>query len=157
MRWTDIVTDLKLVSDPGGDRIVVAGHSYNGSKTAFAALSLHANNGSLDTSFGNAGKASLEFSGHHAFARSLAVQADGKLVLAGYVDNDNDKDFAVARLNTDGSPDTSINSVGYYVYDFAQGDDQANSVTIQPDGRIVVSGTAFTEHGDDFAIVRLNP
>src|SRR5205807_1340610 len=63
-------------------------------------------------------------------------------------------DFAVARYNPDGSLDASFGTGGLVTTDFASGSDFASAVTLQPDGKIVVAGTAYTGTGSDFAVAR---
>ena len=82
-------------------------------------------------------------------AGAVLVQPDGKLVLAGY----GGTDFAVARLNPDGTSDTSFDG-GMSVADFG-GFDSANAAALQPDGKIVVAG--HTDVNLDIAIARLHP
>jgi uncharacterized delta-60 repeat protein len=79
---------------------------------------------------------------------AVAVQSDGKIVVAGHIFND---DFAVVRFNSDGSPDSSFDSNGLVTTDFGASD-QAYAVAIQSDGKIVVAGTS----GTDFALARYN-
>ena len=74
-------------------------------------------------------------------ARAVAIQADGRIVVAGYVDFGSDKDFIVARFHPDLSLDTSFNGTGYITQNFDTHDD-AYGVAIQTDGKIVVVGYA---------------
>src|SRR5206468_3303346 len=68
-------------------------------------------------------------------------------------------DFAIARLNSDGTLDNTFNGNGLLTIDFAGFADQANAVTIQGDGAIVIAGSAHPiSSGDsDFAFVRVLP
>ena len=87
----------------------------------------------------------------------VAIQADGKIVLAGGVGNQR---FWAARLNRDGTPDTGFGSGGAVTVDLGPHPDQATSVAIQPDGRIVLAGAAQNGDSDfdyDAALVRLDP
>ncbi|MCI0552868.1 MAG: DUF5050 domain-containing protein, partial [Anaerolineae bacterium] len=77
---------------------------------------------------------------------SLAIQADGRIVVAG----ETSSDFALARYNADGSPDAGFGSNGLVTTDFAASGDVAHSLAIQADGRIVVVG----ESDEDFALAR---
>jgi uncharacterized delta-60 repeat protein len=83
-------------------------------------------------------------------AYSVAIQSDGKLVVAGK----NDSDFAIARYNTDGSLDTSFSGDGKQTTDFG-GSDYIQSIAIQSDGKIVAVGAKFYA-GFDFAMARYN-
>jgi uncharacterized delta-60 repeat protein len=117
-------------------------------------------NGSLDTSFGNGGIVTTTFpQGSYAF--DLALQSDGKLIAAGtvFVDFDpgdmSDTDFALARYNPDGSLDTTFGNSGTVTTDFLGHEDDAFSVLIQPDGKIVAVGSANDPATFyDFAAVR---
>ncbi|MBK6884946.1 MAG: hypothetical protein IPH05_18875 [Flavobacteriales bacterium] len=72
-------------------------------------------------------------SGHEDFGQSVAIQPDGKIVVAGSADNGTDDEFAVARYNTDGTLDNSFSADGKVTTAFGTGDDYGCSVAIQPD------------------------
>ncbi len=150
------------------DRIVVAGRAWNGTDYDFALARYNAS-GSLDTNFGSAGTGKITtpfYSGEHDWALALALDADDKIVVAGYADNGTDVDFALARYNSDGTPDTSFNFSpscapgaicnGKLVTDFSGGGDQASALAIDGNGKIVVAGYADNGVSDDFALVRYN-
>ena len=112
--------------------------------------------GDLDTDFGIAGKVTTVI-GSASDATSMAIQSDGKIVVAGNSYNVSDSDFALARFNTDGSLDTSFGTDGKLTTFFnASYDDYATSVKIQSDGKIVVIGETYNAAGSDFAIARFN-
>ncbi len=91
-----------------------------------------------------------------------AVQPDEKLVAAGYVWNGLDHDFLVARFNRDGTLDQTFGIGGYSKTDFSavqegSGDELARSLAIQPDGKIVLSGSFFGfTVGGALPVARLN-
>ncbi len=117
-------------------------------------------NGSLDNSFGNGGIVTTIFpEGSYAF--DVALQPDGKIVVAGtvFVDFDpgemSDTDFALARYNPDGTPDTTFGSGGQVMTDFVGMEDDAFSILIQPDGKLVAVGSANDPATNyDFAAAR---
>ena len=90
-------------------------------------------------------------------ALAVALQADGKIVVAGYSFNGVDEDFTVIRYNADLSLDTSFGGTGIVVTPIGVGNDRARAVAIQPDGKIVAAGFAFNGVDDDFAVARYNP
>src|SRR5262245_11249622 len=92
----------------------------------------------LDPTFGNAGRGPTDFGG---FAGDAAVALDttGRISAAGHRDHD---DFAVARYLPDGAPDPSFDGDGKLTSDFAGPFEEASSVAIQRDGKIVVAGYA---------------
>ena len=103
--------------------------------------------GKLDTSFGDRGKVITNLSGTD-WAEAVALQDDGKIVVVGNGGND----FAVARYFANGKPDTSFGSNGTTRVNFA-GVDTARDVVIQPDGKLLVVGSANNER--DLGLVRL--
>lgn len=77
----------------------------------FALARLNAN-GSFDTSFDGDGKVIVDFGNIHSDLFAIKIQTDGKIVAAGTAENINSTDFAVARLNTNGSLDTGFSGDG---------------------------------------------
>ncbi|HEV8623968.1 MAG TPA: Ig-like domain-containing protein [Acidimicrobiia bacterium] len=154
--------DGKLTTDFGGyegasavaiqsdGKIVVAGYT-SGASDDFA-IARYNSNGSLDTGFSGDGKATTDFGGYEG-ASAVAIQPDDKIVVAGHTSGASD-DFAVARYNTNGSPDSSFDGDGKLTTDFG-GYEGASAVAIQSDGKIVVAG--YTSAGvEDFAVARYN-
>lgn len=124
---------------------------------AFTALPrAHAAPGDLDTTFGTGGQVTTTFGTSVQHAKAIAVQSDGKLVVAGYAQIGSNVDFAVVRYNLNGSLDSTFNGSGKVTTDIAGGSDQGYGVVIQTDGKIIVAGTGATGGGYDFAVVRYN-
>ena len=103
-------------------------------------------NGSPDPTFDGDGTATIAFPS--VLAAGAALQGDGRIVVAG----SSAGDFAVARLNADGSPDTTFGAAGKATVDFGAAT-FAHGMALQANGRIVVVGQRTA--GDDFAIARL--
>jgi len=138
-------------------KIVVAGNASNGSNHDFA-LVRYNSNGSLDTSFDTDGIALTDFgfdSGDGAEA--MALQSDGKIILAGssFNRNTNDSDFALARYNSDGSLDTTFDTDGKVTTDFGISV-LGNAITLQSDGKIVMAGSGNNGIDGDFVLARYN-
>jgi uncharacterized delta-60 repeat protein len=133
---------------------VVAGYSDNGSNDDFA-LVRYNTNGTLDTSFDSDGKVTTDI-GSGDIAQSVAIQTDGKIVAAGYSNNGSNVDFTLVRYNTDGTLDTTFDSDGKVTTAIGSGTDQARSVAIQSDGKIVAAGFTGEMGGEDVALVRYN-
>jgi len=107
--------------------------------------------GDPDTSFSYDGRVTTDFGGGAPdIGYAVAIQADGKIVVAGYSEVDVTRDFALARYNPDGSLDTSFSYNGIVTTDFG-GLDYGNAVALQTDGKIVVAGRSG---GYDFALAR---
>ncbi|RKT06111.1 putative repeat protein (TIGR01451 family)/uncharacterized delta-60 repeat protein [Streptomyces sp. 3211.6] len=123
------------------------------------ALARYNPDGSLDPTFNgdgdNDGKIQTDLRGGDDVADAVAVQPDGKLVVAGYsADPDVTGSFTVARFNPDGSLDTSFDGDGFTFTDFGTtGPQEAFGIAIQPGGAIVAAG----ESGTDVALARYNP
>lgn len=136
-------------------KIVVVGTSTNESNRWVISVTRYNTDGSLDITFGGDGVVDVAVSTENTLGFSVALQSDGKIVVAGYSINVSDYDFAVVRYNTDGSPDTSFGDDGFVIVDTGGG--YGKSITIQPDGKIVVAGETFTSSGPDFCVIRLVP
>lgn len=119
-------------------KIVVAGHSYSGSKYDVAVVR-YDSAGTLDTSFNGSGKVTTTVGTEMDAGQSVAIQSDGKIVVAGYSNTSSKSSFAILRYNSDGSLETTFNSSGKFTTDIGTGEDVANSVAIQSDGKIVVA------------------
>ncbi|HVF30417.1 MAG TPA: FG-GAP-like repeat-containing protein [Pyrinomonadaceae bacterium] len=114
--------------------------------------------GDLDPSFGSGGKV-YNLPTNFMPAEDVAIQSDGKLVLAGStLGPDNTQDFAVVRLNANGSPDTGFGTGGLVGIPFDTNfNEMGVAVVIQTDGKIVVAGNVqLGTSGWDFGIARLN-
>ncbi|HVK12342.1 MAG TPA: hypothetical protein VM597_26550, partial [Gemmataceae bacterium] len=135
-----------------GANIVVVGSIVSAASSNFGIARLTAD-GSLDNSFSFDGKQSVTF-GSADYATSVVIQGDGRIVVGGYTDFLGDNDFAVARLEADGSFDDTFNGIGKAAADFP-GEQQAFALALQPDGRIVMAGSTNIFAGDlDLAVVR---
>lgn len=142
--------DALKISIQYDNKIVVSGVSNGDFSIARYNL-----NGSLDTSFSDDGILTTDVSNNSSDGVGSAVlQANGKIVAAGWCNND----FAIVRYNTDGSFDTTFSDDGILTTDIINNSiDAGESVVLQPDGKIVVLGTVFRDADKaDFAIVRYN-
>ena len=175
-----VVIDLSnsVQNDPGGElltsmvllpngKILAAGTGEpNRHTTATDFLIARFNSdGSLDTTFGNGGKVTTDFNGTIDFATSIALQPDGRFVVAGIANgwlqdtlepalkiNSNVSsthsptfsDFAVARYNPDGSLDQSFGTGGKGTTDIFGSLDAATKVLIMPNGNILALGYTQT-------------
>ena len=139
-------------------KIVVAGSSANGvnanGNIADVALLRYTTTGALDTTFDTDGILTTPFGVGDDYADALGIQTDGKIVIAGSSDNGSSFDFALARYNTNGALDTTFGTAGKVITDFTANFDQANALTIQTGGKIVVAGYSDNGSNYDFALVR---
>lgn len=143
---------IALQSD---EKIVVAGRSTNAGVTQFLVARFTANPSvALDPSFGGGnGYVLTSFNGIDDEARGVAIQADGKIVAAGFTTTLTDTEFAMARYLPDGTLDPSFGVGGKVTTPFS-GPSGANAIAIQPDGKQVLAGFATIDGGNDFAVAR---
>jgi uncharacterized delta-60 repeat protein len=146
----DMVNTMVIQTD---GKIVVAGVA-NG-KFALARYNL---SGSLDNTFGSSGKVTTAIgTSLNDWVYGIALQTNGKIVVAGSSDNGSNLDFAVARYNTNGSLDNTFSSDGKVTTAIGTDDDVASSVAIQSDGKIVVAGYSYdASFNYKFTVVRYN-
>lgn len=140
--WDDWGHAVAIQPDDG--KIIVAGEGGRNLDDKNIAIVRYDENGNLDLSFSDDGIVTTPV-GDSSTARSVALQADDKIVVAGYYD-DGDNYFVVARYTVTGTLDLEFNGTGL-VTGTIQG--AAYGVAIQPDGRIVVVGS-----GDGFVVAR---
>ncbi len=106
---------------------------------------------SLDTSFGNNGSAAVTFGQYFDWMNDLAVQADGKIVVAGYTNTQAGFnvacDFTIARFNADGTLDTTFDLDGKIVKSIGSNYERAHAVRALPNGKILIIGKAGQTDG----------
>jgi uncharacterized delta-60 repeat protein len=155
----------------GDGKILVAGTVVRTGTGADFLLVRFNTGGSLDTSFGQTtqfpnltGSVSTDF-GAQEQANAIALQSDGKIVVAGVTQFGVDSAFAVDRYNANGVIDNTFGGIGRVVTNFVGSDhggssgDAAFGVAVQGDGKIVVVGRAETDTGlarTDIAVARYN-
>ncbi|MFZ4524190.1 MAG: Ig-like domain-containing protein [Chlorobium sp.] len=92
-------------------KILVAGSSTKaGGKSDFA-LARYNTDGTLDASFSGDGRFTMDFGGSSDTCYSISIDGNGKILVAGTSDIDGNGDFAVARINTDGSLDATFGGI----------------------------------------------
>jgi uncharacterized delta-60 repeat protein len=144
----DTANGVALQSD---GKIVAVGSAGYGESNVFA-IARYNPDGSLDTGFSGDGMEAIGM-GSDSVAYDVALQPDGRIVVAGYGDGGfwGTYAFALVRYNPDGSLDMSFAGWGGVMTDFGWSD-VASAVAIQPDGKIVAVGV-----GDFmFAVARYN-
>ena len=155
-------TAQAVAVQPDG-KIVAAGERVVTRPDFDIALARYNADGALDAGFGSGGKVTATFGPTSDFAGAVAVQPDGKIVLAGAsgVPQQRDEAFALARFKPDGSLDSGFGSAGMVTTRFASpGDEAAQALVLQPDGKIVAVGSELVgsrEGPSDFALARYTP
>lgn len=136
--WSHFPSVARAIAIQSDGKLIVVGDSNN----LFAVVRFNTN-GTLDTSFGNYGKTRINFGGFSS-AKAAVVQPDGKIVIVGSNIQQSlvDSNFAIARLNSNGSIDTTFDFDGLKTVSFGSQQDEANAVTISSTGNIFVGGMA---------------
>ena len=142
----DVAYDMALQSD---GKIILTGYS----NTDFALVRYLAN-GTLDPSFGSGGVVKTALHCINPITSAIALQSDGKIVVAGSSNNGQTNDVAVIRYNSNGSLDNSFGKQGIVITSLTDGDDNGTDVSVQKDGRIVVAGCSSHGSSTDFAAIR---
>ncbi|MBK9481878.1 MAG: T9SS type A sorting domain-containing protein [Bacteroidetes bacterium] len=135
-------------------KIIVGGRSFNGSNYDFS-LVRYNSNGGLDSTFSADGKMTSPIGSISDLGQSLAVQTDGKILLAGFTEFPlSYPQFALVRFNTDGSIDSSFSNDGICTTSFGNTGAWGYAVDLQSDGRIVVAGTNDYGPYNEIAVAR---
>ena len=134
-------------------RIVVAGWAFIEKGKEGITLAMYQADGSLDMRFGNQGFLIFPMEYSAAYVHSLAVQPDGKITVGGkitlrkeyrdqfFIRSVPDDYIFLARINSNGSFDTVFGQNGVVVTDIGGGAVRITSLTFQPDGKFIASGT----------------
>ncbi len=119
-------------------RIVAAGRVYNRFGQVFA-VARYLPDGRLDRTFSGDGFVSISFGNSYEGVEALALQPDGKILVAG--GGGRDYDFALARFRANGTLDRTFSRNGLVTVSFGRGRwDAAHALALQRDGRIVAAG-----------------
>ncbi len=134
---TDVAVDV-AVQDDG--KIVVAGDRKRFSGAARFALVRYNPDGTLDPTFSGDGRVTADFPGAEEEVREMAIQDDGKIVIAGESRPGQGHVLtAVARYTAGGAPDPTFSGDGYRAVDVGVGYEGGQGLAVQPDGRILTT------------------
>jgi uncharacterized delta-60 repeat protein len=163
-------TDGKVVTSVGRDddlgyavalqpdgKIIVAGASKSSKKGNYdIALTRYNTDGALDTTFDGDGKLTADIARGDDYGRAVAIQSDGKIVVAGHYNDGTYDKIVVLRFNSDGSFDNSFDGDGKVTTAIGPNNDYGFAMVLQPDSKIVVAGYSKVGNTYDFAVVRYN-
>ncbi|MBL7942418.1 MAG: hypothetical protein JNM00_06615, partial [Flavobacteriales bacterium] len=123
----------------------------------FTGLMLQAQPGALDQTFGDGGTLSVDFDSLNDEAKGIIVQPDGKILVAGSASIDYVNKFAIARLNPDGTFDTTFGTNGKVETQMGNSNITfGECIALQPDGKIIVAGSVFIGTTYYMAVARYN-
>jgi len=150
---SDVLNSVALGND---GKIIASGCSWDLTGLKFSTARYNTD-GSLDLSFDGDGKKLVSIGNDlNDVAYGVAVQPDGKIVVAGYSYNNSQTDISLVRYNFDGSLDQSFSYDGKVMTDIQSSSDHALAVMLQPDGKIVLTGRTHNTVNWDVFIVRYN-
>jgi uncharacterized delta-60 repeat protein len=146
-----------VLVQPDGKIVVVGDAAPTAGAKRDVAYARYNANGSLDETFGFGGRAFVSISAGNDFVSAAALQPDGKILIVGATEPSPDStntDFFIIRLDESGRFfDSQFGNQGKVLINQGMSD-TANSVDLQPDGRIVVAGNTSDTAGN-IAVFRL--
>jgi len=155
--FDDFVTDAVLLPD---GKVMVSLYTWTGTgatATRDFGIARFNTDGTLDSSFGTTGLVALALGTADDISYDLELQSDGKLVVSGSSEQGS-SDFALVRLNADGTRDDSFDGDGALFVDFFGGIDAADGgLLIQPDGKYLLGGVAVSGTDPRPALIRVLP
>lgn len=149
-------------------RVVVAGWAFVEKGKEGITVAVYQADGRLDTHFGNQGFLIFPMEYSAAYVYSLAVQPDGKIIVGGkitirkeyrdqlLVRSVPDDYVFLARLNSNGTFDTTFGKNGVVVTDVGGGDVRITTLTLQSDGKFIASGTRQKGASSALILARYN-
>ena len=138
---------IGVLVQSSGKIVVVTNMATNSDAGLGVSLTRYNSDGTLDGSF-----IAPSTKGLKLVSNNNIVQNDDKIILTGSSAND----FLVIRYNSDGTLDNSFGTNGKVTTDFNSGSDDAGSVIVQNDGKIIVSGTTTNGSNNSFSLARYN-
>ncbi|MEA3478344.1 MAG: T9SS type A sorting domain-containing protein [Bacteroidota bacterium] len=146
-----------MLIQPDG-KILLGGYSDSGTSSDFSIARYNAD-GTPDNNFGTNGIVFIDLGTDSDWCWSIALQADGKILMGGTVYHQftTNNDFALVRLNSNGTADITFGTGGIVTTDIEGLWDDGYDVALQADGKILLGGEAYIVDGRDFCIVRYNP
>ena len=139
-----------VVVQPDG-KVVLAGSSQTSGSPSDFAVARYKANGELDPSFSSDGRLTTDFGGAEQ-GKDVLLQADGKLVVAGWASVAGVTSMAIARYESDGDLDETFNGDGKAIIEFEH-TSTAQTVALSATGDVIVGG----QSGGDSALARLTP
>ncbi len=156
-----LVTDINNGNDrahsvalQSDGKIIVVGEAVVSGKNVGVIVRYYTT-GTPDPSFGTGGIVISDLFTGVSGINAVAIQPDGKIVVAGFASNGANNDFFIARYLSSGSIDGSFGAGGRTVLDFAAGTDAATDLKLMADGRMLLAGYARSGATDAFALARL--
>ncbi|HIN58642.1 MAG TPA: hypothetical protein EYM88_00875, partial [Gammaproteobacteria bacterium] len=110
----------------------------------------------IDTYGGKELETRVDLPGDNEFVNDILELPDGKILVIGSTGSSGGKDFAVTRHHFDGTLDTTFATVGKLRIPVLNSADQGYRATLQPDGKILISGSSYNGSNWDLSIARIS-
>lgn len=149
---TGMSTASAMAVQPDG-KVLVAGSCMNNATQVFCTIRYNSD-GSLDSGWNGNGMVLTAMGSGSGTAKAVAVQADGKVLVAGSCTGAVNEDFCSVRYSAGGVLDSSWGTVGKVVTSIGSGADLANAMLLQPDGKVLLAGTCSNGSNTDFCALR---
>ena len=148
--------DTRGVAVQPDGKILVAG-TFGDWNTAQGFIVRYNTDGTLDTSFNGSGILLTSINGKPCFFNCIALQSDGKILVAGFATDDTTvyHGLAICRYHQDGSPDLDFNGTGNFIRDFYGWGAEAQAIVVHKNGAILVAGRVDKDIGTDFVLLRV--
>jgi len=146
---------LAVLSQTDGKILIVGDYYSSVSNNQEIFVRRYNPSGTVDTTFGTSGMASLGINAKWTISNAAILQTDGKIMIVGssYVGTDNV--FTLVRFNTNGTLDTTFNGTGFSNTTISV-NSEGNSILLQPDGKILVGGWITNGADKDLLLMRYN-
>jgi uncharacterized delta-60 repeat protein len=149
----DVFNDMTRQTD---GKLLAVGYSVQQAQKEVSLMRFNAN-GSVDSSFGLNGFTEMNVGPIHSTAKAVCLQADGKILVTGYYDNNFFNDAFIARFDTTGDPDSTFGNTGLITYVIGTQYDEFHDIAVQADGKIIVAGRTWQNNSYDFVVMRVMP
>jgi uncharacterized delta-60 repeat protein len=136
-------------------KIIIAGSTTNNGNQDLLLVRFQ-NNGSLDSTFNTNGIIIKNLNGNSENLQDIKIQNDNKIVVCGFSNFNINNDGILLRYNSNGILDNTFAVAGIVAIDYANDNDEGNSLIIQNDGKIVVSGNFSINGVINFGLARFN-
>ena len=136
-------------------KTIAAGYVYNGT-TYDVAIAQYTTDGSIDSTFGNAGTIIVDMFSSTDVAKDVISLDNGNVLVAGYTQNGFDYEGALIMFDSNGELDLEFGSSGKSLTSVSCGDYQIKSIALQDDGKILAVGIIDCGNSD-FVLARYNP
>ena len=143
-----------VVIQPDGKIVAVGYGNFSGDEQIFAVR--FNDDGSLDNTFGTSGQTILPMDVSDERAMAVALQSDGKVIIGGRSNNGADTDFALRRLNTDGTLDTTFGTLGIVAVDISSSGETGNAIYVGSGDEIFLAGSTNASGDNDSTIVKFD-